>query len=116
MEIPDFVSLMTEKFNTVYKKVGLQIKYTQEKYKEQYDKKAQSHSYKVGDKVRIYAPEPKKGLTPKLARPYKGSYEVVKVTPTNLFLIKKKNSDPIVVHVNRCKKAEIVPTKSYNLR
>jgi len=61
-------------------------------------------------------PTTKKGLSPKLSRPYKRPYEVVKVNPTNLFIIKNKNSDPIVVHANRCKKAEIELTKRYNLR
>jgi len=116
MEVPDFVTIMLERLNIVYKQVGLRIKYNQEKYKEQYDKKTKPHSFRVGDRVRIFAPEPKKGLTPKLARPYKGPYEVVRVTPTNLFIIKNKNADPIVVHVNRCKRAENEPFKKYNLR
>jgi len=116
MDEPDYVTIMTERLATVYKKARLQIKYSQEQYKEQYDKNAKPHDFKVGDKVRIWTPTTKKGLSPKLSRPYKGPYEVVRVTPTNLFIIKNKNSDPIVVHANRCKKAEIEPTKRYNLR
>ena len=86
MDEPDYVTIMTERLATVYKKARLQIKYSQEQYKEQYDKNAKPHDFKVGDKVRIWMPTTKKGLSPKLSRPYKGPYEVVRVTPTNLFI------------------------------
>ena len=54
----------------------------------------------------IYTPFTKKGHSKKLTRPFKGPYEVIKTSSTNLQIRKNKNADPIVVHANRCKLAE----------
>ena len=44
-------------------KHGLQTKYHQEQYKEQYDKIAKEHDFKPGDKVMVNTPQPEPGLT-----------------------------------------------------
>ena len=103
MEVPDYVTLMKERICKVWKQAGLQLKYQQEQAKDQYDKKAKDHNFKVGDQVMVSTPLTVKGHSAKLHRPFKGPYEVVKVTSTNLQIKKKRGKDPIVVHVNRCK-------------
>ena len=103
MEVPDYVTLMKERICKVWKQAGLQLKYQQEQAKDQYDKKTKNHNFKVGDQVMVSTPLTVKGHSAKLHRPFKGPFEVVKVTSTNLQIIKKRGKDPIVVHVNRCK-------------
>ena len=47
------------------------------------------------------------GLSHKLAKKFKGPYEVIAVWPSNLRLqlIENPEKYPIVIHANRCKKA-----------
>jgi hypothetical protein len=118
MEVPDYKTLMQERMQLAWQKAGLKIKYNQEEYKEAYDKKAKDHDLKIGDLVYLNKPEPKKGLSPKLQRPYKGPYRVCGITATNVRLqaVNNKNAEIIVVHANRCKKVQKVEEPRYNLR
>ena len=86
MDTADYKSLMEERLQSIWKQAGLKIKYRQEQYKANYDKKAHDHQIKVGDLVYLNRPEPRKGMSPKLQRPFKGPYRVCGTTPTNLKL------------------------------
>ena len=103
MEVPDYVTLMKERLGKVWTQAGLQLKYQQEQAKETYDRTAKEHVFKVGDKVMVSSPLTTKGHSNKLHRPFKGPFEVIKVTSTNLQIRKKRNADPIIIHVNRCR-------------
>ena len=103
METPDYVTLMKERLGKVWTQAGLQLKYQQEQAKDVYDRTAKDHIFKVGDKVMVSTPLTTKGHSNKLHRPFKGPFDVVKVTSTNLQIRKKKNADPVIVHVNRCR-------------
>ena len=119
-EVPEYKELMMERLHSAWDKAGLRMKYAQESMKENYDQKAKPHTFKVGDRVLINTPQPKKGLTPKLKRPFKGPYEVLKVTDTNLKVkcVNGRKNEPIIVHANRCKLAppESKPMHKYVLR
>ena len=119
MEVPDYVTLMKERLGKVWTQAGLQLKYQQEQAKENYDRAARDHNFKVGDKVMVSSPLTTKGHSNKLHRPFKGPFEVFKVTSTNLQIRKKKDKDPIIVHVNRCRLVppeEDKPKERYPLR
>ena len=109
MESPDYVTLMLERLQKVWTQAGLQLKFQQEQYKEQYDKNAKSHVIKPGDKIMLSTPLTKKGLSNKLNRPFKGPYDVLNVTDNNIQITKKRNKSPITVSVNRCR---LVPKMS----
>ena len=96
---------MQERMRDAWKRAGLQTKYHQKQYKEQYYKTAKEHDFKPGDKVMVNTQQPEPGLTTKLQRTFKGPYLVEKTTPTNLQLRNLKGlGSSLVFHVNRCKK------------
>ncbi|MGL4337186.1 MAG: RNase H-like domain-containing protein [Turicibacter sp.] len=118
MDVPDYKAVMNERMQSAWEKAGLNVRHQQENYKSLYDKNAKPHGIKIGDLVYLNKPEPKKGLSPKLQRPFKGPYKVWGVTETNLQLkpFKNKKADPIIVHANRCKKISEVDEERYPLR
>ena len=105
MDVVDYKIVMLERLRTAWNKAGLQMKFNQETMKEYYDKKTKDHKFDIGDHVLIHHPFTPKGLSPKLRRPFKGPYTVIGVDATNLKLVNEANrrSEPIIVHVNRCK-------------
>ena len=105
MDVVDYKIVMLERLQTAWNKAGLQMKFSQETMKENYDKKTKEHKFEVGDHVLLHHPFTPQGLSGKLRRPFKGPYTVIGVTPTNLKLKNETNkkADPIIVHVNRCK-------------
>ena len=118
-EVPEYKELMMERLHKAWNKAGLKMKYAQEGMKERYDATAKPHEFKKGDKVLINVPQPKKGTTPKLKRPFKGPYVVIETTETNLKVrcLNGKKTEPIIVHANRCKMAPSEkPTHRYKLR
>ena len=105
METSDYATDLAERMQKIWQCAGLKIQYSQEQYKEAYDQKAKEHKFKV-DHVLIEDPVVKVGLSHKLAKKFKGPYEVITVWPSNLRLqlIENPEKDPIVIHANRCKK------------
>lgn len=81
--------------------------------------KKQKHTIQSWRQGRIHNPALKKELTSKLHRPYTGPYLVVKKTQTNLHVVDCRNKDgnTMIVHANRCSKAETEEEKPrYELR
>ena len=122
MEEEHYVTVMKERLGEALEKAKINLKYHQELMKEYYDKNKKNHGIRVGDKVMLENKACVKGISPKLARPFKGPYIVERTTDTNLVirLITKGQSEPIWVHANRCKRYEegelsdknIVPSNS----
>ena len=106
MDKDDYKILLQERMQEAWEKAGLKIHYNQEAYKEYYDRKAKPHDYKIGDNVMVNIPQPKKGLTPKLQRNFKGPFKVLKTTPTNLQLQRMKRK-----WINQCWFTQIVVRK-----
>ena len=83
----------------------LNIERTQQTMKAHYDQQAKPTKYKVGQKVWIYTPKTKKGLSKKLLYKWHGPFRIVKqLSPVNFQLRTQANrllSAP--VHVNRMK-------------
>lgn len=83
------------------------------KNKRQYDKKAKSCTYEVGQWVYLHVPSLKRHRTKKLTRLWRGPYRIVEVlSPLNVVLIVRKRR--VVVHVNRikpCPGRTVVPSQ-----
>ena len=82
------------------------IKAAQDKYKKQYDKKANTPDFKVRDSVWLYNPKTEPGLTPKLMARWYGPYYIIEKTgPTNYKLRDMNTHKAIknVVHSDRLK-------------
>ena len=60
MDKDDYKILLQDRMQEAWEKAGLKINYNQEAYKEYYDRKAKPHDYKIGDKVMVNIPQPKK--------------------------------------------------------
>ena len=78
--------------------------------KKQHDKRATEpmEDYNIGDKVYLFQPNPKKGLSPKLQRCYKGPSRVVELSAANARIVpvETPRAKPQLVHINRLKKAK----------
>ena len=81
------------------------IRKAQQRYKDTYDRKSDSHSYWVGDWVLIRFPVKETGKLRKLSRPWHGPYRVTSCNETNVTALKIyfPRDDPIQVHQLRVK-------------
>ena len=70
--------------------------------KTRYDARARGATFNPGDKVWLYNPRRKKGLSPKLQSPWEGPYDVSEVLSDVTYRIRRgSRSRPRVVHVDR---------------
>ena len=130
---PNYKDVIIEQISQAWNIARQNILFSQESYKEYYDRKSKPPSYSVGDRVLLFTVLNKKGKTHKLHRPYQGPYRVIEVKEPDLKIISifKPNSEPIIVHMNRCRHAppenlqfeqiknnneQVVKDTSYNLR
>ncbi len=81
------------------------LRIASDQQKKNYDQKAQAGGYKEGEAVWLHNPKKKKGISPKLQRPWEGPYVVLKRLSDVTFRIQKgPKTTPRVVHYNRLKK------------
>ena len=81
------------------------IQKAQQKMKAQYDKFAKHRKFIVGQKVWVYTPKSKKGLSKKLLHLWHGPYRLVEqLSPVHFYLRTENNKRvKFAVHVNRMK-------------
>ena len=76
----------------------------------QYDKKSTTtaQEFSVNDRVYVKTPKPRAGLSPKFQMPFHGPQRIVELTDTNarVVLENKPRSKPVLVHLNRVKRAK----------
>ena len=91
------------RMSTAWRTAQAKIKEAQKKQKCQHDKKAKDPQVAEGDRVFVYSPTEKKGKAYKFARPFKGSYRVMKMLPNGaeLSLIAEPTRPTIRVALNR---------------
>ncbi|GFT62322.1 retrovirus-related Pol polyprotein from transposon 412 [Trichonephila clavipes] len=78
------------------------ISMTSEKMKTRYDARATGHDFHEGDKVWLWNPKRRKGLSPKLQANWKGPYAVLKrLNDVVVWIRKSPHSNPKVIHYNR---------------
>lgn len=103
VDADDYRHELTECLTTAWRVAKEQIAGAQDRQKQAYDKNANDHNFRVGDRVMIYMPAEATGKLRKFARPYHGPFRVLSVTPTNIEarLVDDTRADPIFVAVNR---------------
>ena len=74
----DYVLNLQERLEKVHNFARNNLRLKSDKMKEYYDAKAQDDPLNEGDSVWLYNPKRKKGLTPKLMKPWQGPYIIVK--------------------------------------
>ena len=99
MDEEEYLVVMKEKLSEAYQKAQLTLKYQQELMKEQYDKNKKNHSIRIGDKIMLESKACTKGISPKLARPFKSPYVMERTTDTNLVILVISYSSYLVILV-----------------
>ncbi|GFW04467.1 hypothetical protein TNCV_878361 [Trichonephila clavipes] len=98
----EYVQNLQARFEDVHNLARERINLRTEKIKTRYDTKATGHQFKEGDKVWLYNPTRRKGLSPKLQSHWDGSYTILKIINDVVIRIRKStNSKPRVVHYDR---------------
>eukprot|EP00795_Rhopilema_esculentum_P013630 gene13630-biopygen3615 len=85
--------------------VSSKTQLAQQKMKEYYDRSSKPVLYDIGDKVWVFTPKNKKGLSKKLLHNYHGPYRIVaKLSPVH-FRLRTLDNRPVSVpvHANRLK-------------
>jgi hypothetical protein len=101
----DYYGKLKQHLEVVKTKVYKRVVAAKIAQKKQYDKKVNFTSYKLGDRVWLYNPANKPGLSPKLISKWKGPYIIVqKLSDVSYKISCSKQTGVKVVHYNRLKK------------
>ena len=82
------------------------IKAAQAKYKSQFDKKAQTPTYREGQKVWLYCAKRTVGLSPKMCHKWIGSYYICEARDNFTYTLRRSSDNKLMwspVHANRLK-------------
>jgi hypothetical protein len=110
-EEQDFISEPEAHLKVVKEKVGKNTHIAKKMQKKQYDRKLNFKPYQIGDRVRMYLPTLKKGMTKKFIRPWVGPFTVAEKLSDLLYRL--SDGDGRVsknIHYNRlqaCKSRKI---------
>ncbi len=104
VECEEYVSVMKQHPEMAKMVVTENIKSSQDYYKLNYDKKSNTFHFHKEDRVLVYTPKPRKGISPKLQRLYNGPYIVLEIIAPNLKISKPRRGENShqIVHANRC--------------
>ena len=97
-----FAEELEKRLEHVHEFARRNLKVAIDKMKERYDSMAESTPLERGEPVWVYIPQRKKGISPKLMRPWKGPYVVVKRINDLVYRVQlTPRSKPKVIHRNR---------------
>jgi hypothetical protein len=100
----EYVDKMKEKMTWVHDMARESIQLKSDHQKRNYDLRAKPLRFEVGDAVWLHNPARKKGVSPKLSRPWEGPFKVVKRLSDVTYRIQKSvKTKPKVVHFDRLK-------------
>ena len=101
----DYRAVLADRFLEARKLTHDNIELAQQRQKQQYDKGTKEVSYDVGQRVWLYTPNNRKGLSSKLTHNWHGPFRILaKKSPVNYLLDSNdERSYSHVVHVNRLK-------------
>ncbi|GFW23496.1 integrase core domain protein [Trichonephila clavipes] len=89
---------MEEMHHLARERIGM----ASEKMKTRYNARATGHNFQKGDKVWLWNPKRRKGLSPKLQTNWEGPYTVLKILNDVVVRIQKSpHLKPKVIHYNR---------------
>ena len=90
----------TAMFSDAWELARKRIKKSQEQQKKQFDKRATSPSYQVGDRVLLHMPAKTSGELRKLALPNQGPYRITKILSTGVLIIPEDRPQATPLRVN----------------
>ena len=104
IELHEFMGKLEEKLTQARSEAKLTLQQSQVNSKERYDRNTAAPTFQVGDKVWVFTPKPKKGLTKKLLHFWHGPYEILqKTSSVNYKIVHHRRGNPFLVHSNRLK-------------
>lgn len=111
----EYATTLRDRLAMAHQRVRERIKVSSEAMKLRYDARASGETMEPGDKVWLYNPQRKKGLSPKLMSPWEGPYTVVKRLSDVTYRIQRSPRAILkVVHINRLWKAAAPPHYSWS--
>ena len=97
-----FAEDLQQRLEQVHEFARSQLKITSDRMKRYYDAHLEGQRLEAGDPVWLHNPQRKKGITPKLMRPWQGPYVVTKRINDLVYRIQLgPRTKPRVVHRNR---------------
>jgi len=105
-KLKGFPADLREVLRDLHHEAAQNLKSAGEAMKLRYDCKARVLPYEDGDEIYFLNPRRKKGITPKLQRPWESGWRIVKVINDITVRIVKDGRAPRVVHVDRIAKAK----------
>jgi len=103
-EKTQYVSSLRRNLETAFQRVRTNITTSQRRQKDYYDRKVSGKQIDVGNKVMLFNPSVKPGLSQKLHCPWeKEPYTVIQKISEVDYKIRKGNAKPKIVHFNRLK-------------
>ena len=98
----DYARALLSRLEKVHDYARQHLKLKSDKMKSHYDLQASGVELKEGDAVWLYNPQRKKGVSPKLSRPWQGPYIIFKKLNDLVYRIQLgPRQKPMVVHRNR---------------
>ena len=96
---------LVERLEDVQKLVKERTEKAQQRMKELYDRTAKEVNFEIGQKVWVYTPKTRKGLSKKLLHCWHGPFRIVKKMSPVHFRLKTMTNKPVTmsVHANRMK-------------
>lgn len=104
-DVDDYKSVIIQRLNEAFTLVKNNIELAQQKQKQHQDKNAREPDFSIRDRVWIYLPVTKPGLTSKLIHPWNGPHRVIeKTSPVNFKVESCDNKKrQQIIHANRMK-------------
>ena len=104
IELHEFMGKLDEKLTQARSEAKETLQQSQVDSKERYDRNTAAPTFQVGDKVRVFTPKPKMGLTKKLLHFWHGPYEILqKISSVNYKIVHHRRGNPFLVHSNHLK-------------
>ncbi|GBO02529.1 hypothetical protein AVEN_224900-1 [Araneus ventricosus] len=98
----EYLNNLEARLESVHAFARERIKLASERMKTRYDSGATDHHFKDGDKVWMYNPKRRRGLSPKLQQNWEGPYTLVKKLNDVIYRVQRTpNAKPKVIHINR---------------
>jgi transposase InsO family protein/predicted aspartyl protease len=98
----DYVANLRRKMDDIHRRVRVNIERASDRMKDRYDIRAQDGGYQTGDRVWLFDPKRRRGLSPKLQNQWDGPYEIVKRINDVVYRVRKMpRGKAKVVHFNR---------------
>ena len=96
-----YAAALQESLAAVHHQARGHLKVAGQAMRATYDRRARDAKYTVGDRVWLYNPRRRRGLSPKLQSPWEGPYTVEEVISHVTYRVRRGRKRPSVVHVDR---------------